>query len=348
VPNWVFLCNSFELAKSPRSAALNALWAAAWRHLGFLARVLGDPCAPALDEKAAALRGAWRALFYCEGRILDADSSPAHQSLRWWNYHLEADRGRFAETPSGSFILRVRWNGSATRLWVASPGPVRVWCNGHLLLQKKPDNPWLQPHPFHPWTCDLPKAFKGGEILLEVGSNSIDWEVLLSTDGGDPGPTLVGEIATHGTGDAATLVALADRPTALRPWSAPRINQITAGYAIDCGLLEPSEALPILRACVRDQYFVPWLKRTTPLICEQTTDEALIAHRAVVCNTPHSLFFFCRALAAHGMRDEARDLCRRLFGTMIDCGSTTLWEEFAPRSSLCHAWGAMCVPHLLR
>ncbi|MDF3128896.1 hypothetical protein P0Y35_06790 [Kiritimatiellaeota bacterium B1221] len=38
VPGWVFLCNSFELAKHPRSAGLNALWASAWESLSVLAK----------------------------------------------------------------------------------------------------------------------------------------------------------------------------------------------------------------------------------------------------------------------------------------------------------------------
>ena len=83
------------------------------------------------------------------------------------------------------------------------------------------------------------------------------------------------------------------------------------------------------------------MKRTTPLICTPTTDIELISDRAVLCNTPISLYYFCQALRSHGMKDEAWDLCRRIFGAMIDVGATTLWEEFAPRSSLCHAWGAI-------
>jgi hypothetical protein len=112
-------------------------------------------------------------------------------------------------------------------------------------------------------------------------------------------------------------------------------------------MLEHDEAAAVLRKCLREHYYVPWLKRTTPLICPETKDANLIRERAVLCNTPQSLAFFCRALADHGMCDHARDLCRRLFGVMLDAGSTTLWEEFAPRSSLCHAWGAFCVQYLL-
>lgn len=32
---------------------------------------------------------------------------------------------------------------------------------------------------------------------------------------------------------------------------------------------------------------------------------------------------------------------------LLDEGATPLWEEFAPRSRLCHAWGAICVDCLL-
>ena len=53
------------------------------------------------------------------------------------------------------------------------------------------------------------------------------------------------------------------------------------------------------------------------------------------------------ALRSHGLRTEARDLRRFIYGSMLDAGASTFWEEFAPRSSLCHAWGARCVEHLL-
>jgi len=348
VPGWVFLCNSFELAKQPRSSGLNAIWAAAWKHLGFLAGELGDARAGEFEKRSAELRTAWRERFLRDGAVLDSDSSPEHQKLAWWNYHYEANRGFFADGPQpGSFILRVPWRGSPRRLQVTAPGFIRVWCNGILILQETAKNPWVNPHPFHPWTCELPDGFCNGEFLSEAGYHGIDWEVLLSADDGTPASAAVGEIPVCGEGGFQILNPAAIRPAELRPWFAPRFNQITSGYAVESGMLEPEEAVAVLRACLREEYYVPWLKRTTPLICTPTSDAGLIADRAVLCNTPHSLFFFCRALESHGMRDEARTLCRRLFGEMIDRGSTTLWEEFAPRSSLCHAWGAMCVPYLL-
>lgn len=330
VPGWIFLCNSFEVAKFPRSAGLNALWAGSFGHLAELAGRLGDPRAEGWRSRAATLRRAWRSAFWRDGRILDADSSPQHECHRWWNWHVEADRGAFAVADQPPITVTVPWTGAATRLSVAAAGRIRIVLDGRLLLDAKPDSPWTRPHPFEPWEIDLPAGFRGGDLQIALDDNGIDWEFYLAGDVGEPGA-----------------MRFEGRDTACRPWSAPRWNQITAGYAIDGGMLDPDEARLLLRRCLRPLYHVPWMKRTTPIVCVPTADRTLIDERAVLCNTPQSLAFFCRALRSHGMAEEARNLCRLIYGAMLDAGATTLWEEFAPRSSLCHAWGAMCVEHLL-
>ncbi|MDX2109424.1 MAG: hypothetical protein SFY80_04205 [Verrucomicrobiota bacterium] len=395
VPGWIFLCNSFELAKFPHSAALNALWASAWRHLSLIANALGVASAYDYEERWHKRRAAWRNCFWHDGRILDADSSPEHDQHAWWNYHYEADRGRFANerVEPGSFALRIEWKGTASHLYLAMADGVRLWCNGELLWQGRADSPWTRPYCFNPTRCELPKGFCGGELLLEVAYNRIDWEVYIAleeqgegrhkgerqkADGrlqmadsrlqmaegaeaegqkaegteaewaeGAATSVYVGEISSRGTASYEEVRAAATRATTLRRWFAPRHNQITTGYAVSSGMLAPAEAVENLKSCLREVYNVPWMKRTTPLICTPTDDEAAIRDRVVLCNTPQSLGFFCRALAAHGMHEEARLLCLRIYGRMIDEGATTLWEEFAPRSSLCHAWGAMCVRYLL-
>ncbi len=345
VPGWVFLCNSFELAKHPRSAALNALWSTGWRALGELARTLGESGADQFLSRADALRAAWRNTFWRGGRILDCDISPDHERLTWWNHHFEADRGYFADDSSGggSFVISFAIQGPAGELAIAAPGRVRVWCDGNVLFDATNSQPWTHPHPFNPWVCSLPTG--AAHLLIEVGHNPIDWEVYVAFDHGCPGPAMTGETEKCWLDSPSALEAMAVRPAEFRTWSPPRHNQITAGYC--AGMLEPDEAGRVLRECLRQDYHVPWLKRTTPIICTATGDRDLIANRAVLCNTPHSLSFFCRALATHGMRSEAKDLCRKLFGAMVAAGASTLWEEFAPRSSLCHAWGAFCAEYLL-
>ncbi len=348
LPGWVFLCNSFEVAKHPRSSGLNALWSASWEDLSLMARHLGEQDADAFHAKSVQVREAWRNCFYRDGLILDSDKSSEHQQSIWWNYHYEADKVHFAEDNPGprSFILLVKWRGSARRMSVASPGRVRAWSNGILLLDKTPKNPWQYPHPFHPWECELPAGFESGDLLFEVALNAIDNEIYISLDGGKPGSTFAGEHSSMGIDDDKSMVTHATRMSAMRPWTAPRFSQISTGYAVACGMLNHAESIAALRACIRKDYHVPWLKRTTPLICVPTDDPNLIAQRVVLCNTPHSLFFFCRALGEHGMKEDARELCRRLFGLMVDKKATTLWEEFAPRSSLCHAWSAMCIEYI--
>jgi hypothetical protein len=69
--------------------------------------------------------------------------------------------------------------------------------------------------------------------------------------------------------------------------------------------------------------------------------------------TPFMTAFALRALAAAGHREEAVTRVRASWGSMLDAGAGTFWEEFPepgkdPHSmygrpfgkSLCHAWGA--------
>ncbi len=349
VPGWVFLCNTFELSKKPASSALNALWAESWNHLASLAFQLEIPSHQAFKKKSELLRAAWRKRFFSNGKLLDSSGANPAAHLSWWNYHYDADAGGFLppSSPSSAFALSLRWEGTAKTIFLAAPGKTRLWLDGKLLLDASPSNPWLTPLPYEPWSCPLPENFSGGHFVIEAAYNPIDWEIYFAADAGAPTECSVGTTANFSSSDFHQLNQAAKRPAAPRPWRIPKANQITAGYAVSCGMLEPEEARPLLELCLRDTYFVPWKKRTTPLPCVPTDNETLIAERSLLCNTPHSLSFFCKALAMNGMKPVAAELCRKLFGAMIDAGSDTLWEEFAPRSSLCHAWGAMCVEYLL-
>ncbi len=349
VRGWVFLCNSFEVAKTPRSAGLNAIWAGAWEHLSVLAKLIGKDDSEEFHRKHIALRKAWRDCFYKGGSIWDADSTPEHRKTVFWNYHYEADRGFFTDEEAGkqSFFLRFFWSESTDHLQLASAGNLRLWCDGELLFDEAPKNPWGAPPVFNSRRIDLASDIRGKELVIEAAYNPIDWEVYIAGSAGKPVQVSVGNCSVTGKMEMKDFLALPIRETSFRPWTAPFFNQITSGYAIESGMLDTDESIAVLKDCLREHYYVPWLKRTTPLMCTPTTDFSLIKDRAVLCNTPHSLAFFCRALARHGLQEQARDLCRNLFGRMLDEGSTTLWEEFAPRSSLCHAWGAMCVDFLL-
>lgn len=71
--------------------------------------------------------------------------------------------------------------------------------------------------------------------------------------------------------------------------------------------------------------------------------------------TPFYKFFEYEILCRYGMVHEAFDMMKSYYGSMIDLGATTIWEEFDPDmsgeehyamygepydKSLCHAWGA--------
>jgi hypothetical protein len=338
VPGWTFLCNSFELARHPRSAALNALWSFAWCRLAELAALLSDERAPAFNRRARQIRSAWRACFLRDGHILDADSSPFLSKQLWWGYHLDCANGHFPEDfeKAGGFRLRFQWTRPPRRFFLASPAPLRLSANGHTLLRHTPENPWQQNPAFHPVEVVLNSAFTG-PWELEIGPTSVDREVMLHAPFGEPLP-------------GSTFVSAGDAPftpAELRPWMPARHNQITTGYAAATGMLEPDEAARLLEACLPADYPVAWRRKSTPLFCEPTTDLSRLAQRVVPCNTPHSLAWFCRGVATYRSQAAAADLCRRFFTPMLASGDGTLWEEFAPRSSRAHAWGAFLALYLL-
>ncbi|KCZ93469.1 alpha-L-rhamnosidase C-terminal domain-containing protein [Hyphomonas johnsonii] len=65
----------------------------------------------------------------------------------------------------------------------------------------------------------------------------------------------------------------------------------------------------------------------------------------VAAGTFYSTFLF-DALARGGRFGTALDAMRSAYGPMLDSGTTTLWESYAPNASLCHVFSASPVHHL--
>lgn len=351
LPGWLFLCNSPELNKWPHSAALNALYAAGWKSLAAMAEKLGLPHANRYRDKHATLRQIWRQTFLTPTGINDATGSNNCEQYTLWNYHHSAASGVFFQTrpKNSTSVLRCRikpQSSAAASLIVSASDKVRVWINGQLSLDTKHPSCWTKTPIFHPWKLPLQSIASELDVVIAFDWNSYEWETYVGMDAPcELTEAHVGDITPNST--LEDCISCASKPITLPIWTPSRTSQITTGYAVACGMMEPDEAVSILRKCLPGAYHVPWMKRTTPLHCVPTHNSQLIKDRVTPCNTPQSFSLFCEALRAHGMLSEAKSLIRTVYSPQLTQGPGTLWEEFAPRSSLCHAWSSFIAPYLL-
>jgi hypothetical protein len=322
VPGWIFLDNTFELPKFPRSAGLNAVYHGGYRSLAALLRACGDAeRAMEFDATAARIRTAFRTVFLRDGRLLDADSTPEHEAYRQWVYHHGPGKG-------GSYRLQVEFKKSEAEpaLRLAVHGGARVWIDGVEVASVKEGGSWTRSAIYQPVTLPTPDDTAWHELELEVEFSGIDWECYLSS-----------------LSDVEWRDARVDgRPVELRmnPW--PWLTQTTVGYAAYHGLLEDDEAKALLKACLPARYVFPYAKRTTPFFAH-IGEVAAGEQRILPCNVPASMFHFCHALRRYGMEREARELLLPIYAGMLERGATTWWEEWNTGSSLCHAWASFVV-----
>ncbi len=322
VPGWIFLDNTFELPKFPRSAGLNAVYHGGYRALAALLRACGEPArAEEMEARAAVIRAAFRSVFLCDGRLLDADSTPEHEKHRQWVYHHGGGKG-------GSFRLQVEFRKSeaAHPLRLAVHGGACVWIDGAEVASVKEGGSWTRSAIYQPVTLPTPADTAWHRLELEVEFSGIDWECYLSS-----------------LSDVEWCDMRVDGRTAelrVNPW--PWLTQTTVGYAAYHGLLEDDEAKALLKACLPTRYVLPYAKRTTPFFA-QIGEAAPDEKRILPCNVPASLFHFCHALRRYGMKREARALLLPIYSGMLERGATTWWEEWNTGSSLCHAWASFVV-----
>lgn len=324
-PGWIFLDNTFELPKFPRSAGLNAVYHGGHRALAALLRACGETGrAEKMDTRAAMIRAAFRNAFLRDGRLLDADSTPEHERHRQWVYHHGAGKG-------GSFRLRVEFRKIEAEppLRLAAHGGARAWIDGVEVAAVKEGGSWTRSAIYQPVTLPTPCDVEWHRLEVEVAWNGIDWECYLSC------------LSDVGWRDAR----VDGTPAELRanPW--PWLTQTTVGYAAYHGLLEHDEAVRLMKACLPERYVFPYAKRTTPFFA-RIGDAAEGGKRILPCNVPASLFHFCHALRRYGMEREARELLLPIYAGMLERGATTWWEEWNTGSSLCHAWGSFVVEFL--
>ena len=343
VPGWVFLDNSFELPKSPRSAGLNAVYHGGHQAVAALLRVCGElGRAAEFEARAGRIRMAFRRTFLKEGRLLDSDSTPEHEAYRQWVYHYPAETGRWT---GKSFRLRGSFRRPEPRhpLRLAVHGGGRAWIDGMLVADIKEGGSWTRSAVYQAVELATPADDDWHRIDLEIEWSGIDWECYLSSKGDVLwSQTQVWEETAYGVGDPVERPPAGAFASALRRHEWPRMTQITVGYAAFHGLLEDAEAKALLKACLPEAYPFPFAKRITPFFAV-IDDTPTKTGRILPCNVPASLFHFCHALKRHGMEKEARELLLPIYRGMLERGATTWWEEWNTRSSLCHAWASFVV-----
>jgi len=345
VPGWIFIDNTFELPKFPRSAALNAVYYGGYRALDSLFRACGQPSrATTFESHAAKIRAGFRKTFVREDRVLDSDSTPSHEAFRYWNYHYSAETGRWY---GKSFRLRTLFclEGHTHPLRLAVNGPGRAWIDGRLVGDIAEGGSWTSSALYQSTELSTPSNAGWHRLDLEVGSSGIDWECYLSCAGAvNWAPLSIWEEPAYGMNEPSESLPPNAVKSRLRNHSLPWMTQATVGHAAFHGLLEADEARRFLQACLPANYCFEFAKRTTPFFAK--IDDTPDPRRILPCNVPASMFHFCHALKRHGMGNEAKALLLLIYRGMLERGATTWWEEWNTRSSLCHAWASFVVNFL--
>jgi hypothetical protein len=342
VPGWIFLDNTFELPKFPRSAGLNAVYHGGYRALGRLHEICGDAeKAAGFAKTSARLREAFRLAFVRGERLLDADSTIENEAFHQWVYHYSAESGRWR---GASFRMRVRFRKSAyeAKLYLSAHAGSRAWIDGKLALESLRGESWTRSAVFEREVLSWADDAEWHQLDLEVQGNGIDWECYLSSEADvEWAEAEVWEEMAFGQCRGDEDPGANVRATDLRRYVWPWMSQTSVGLAAFHGLLERAEARGMLAACLPEAFVFPFAKRTTPFFAKIGEDRT--QRRILPCNVPASLYYFCHALRMHGMEEEARGALLPIYEGMLERGATTWWEEWNTRSSLCHAWASFVV-----
>jgi hypothetical protein len=346
-PDSVWIDNSFELIKNPRSAGINAIYAGGYRSLSYLAQVLGkDEEARQWQEHYQKIRAGFRGTFLRSKRLLDSDVSPQFEEYSLWNYHHLAETG-WRAVPGQSFLLRTRVrfaDESEQTLRFCFYKRGRVWLNGEKVLDVQNGGGWGDPPLFRPQDVTVQPQSGWNDLAVEVEYQDIDWEVWFGTIA----PLEVDEclITEQPFQEQKRLEDFSEkdtRHTRVRPYFVAPLSQQTVGLSAYFGMLEEEETKSLLHAALPEKHYSNYRKRTTPFFAEETQDVEKLRHNVLATNMPSSLYYLAHALKLYGMEDEAKAHLRVVHGGMLERGATTWWEEWGTNSSLCHAWGSFIV-----
>lgn len=317
LPGWNFLDNNLHFPRKPASAGMNAIYAGSCLALSEMARLLGlSEQAAGYAAKAQELRLTWRRTFLQPDRILDADSSPDLERLRCYNYLHPRPASAFSITACLEFA-----ETGEHEVKVGAWSPVKIAIDGVPQAAAETMGTWLDP------ALTVPLSLRVGgrrvDIAIDVAASSLDQEVYLASNDA---------FGIRGT-------RVDGKPAEWRPWIQPFKTQVSTGFASCFGLIEGEEARRYVKSVLRPHYYTNYDRKTTPLFVEVTADEDKLRDAVTPCNTPWSLYYFCRGLRRAGMHSEARQFIHTCYAPMLQKDCSSLWEEWKEGSSLCHLWG---------
>ncbi len=347
----LYLDNTFELNKQGRSAGLNALYLGALRAGAEIAHHLGEPALESQwHAQAGHLQQAIRAFAHPKYPGCYVDALPDVRK-RYLNLNFSCELGR--------------WYGSGavarTFLYSAAGGPLHMDCAVYAGLRVRfagktidlPGNPqWSQQPIYTPARVTLDLKPGWNEVEFAVQANPLNWDLYLGlADGSLPS---VSASRSAQDPDSFLLRAIdwdsgapdgAEQRARARLWTTPELSQATHGYLgychpdVDPG--RPGDAgIPGAPLLSVEKYVRAYASVRVPFFCRATSDSTELENWVLPCNTPWTAFFLLAALFRHSHGREALAWMRRAWGSMLQHDATTCWEEWADRSSLCHAWGA--------
>lgn len=343
----VYLDNTFELAKKPHSAGLNALFYMAMDRYAQLCAILGQPEEAALwQTRAAALQQVFFRVFAHPTEpccLVDADGlSP----LGYYTVNFTCELGRWHST--GAVLEFALYAGEESlTLEVAEYTGFRLFCNGALVrgVEREPD--WRRQPNYDPCAVTLQLKQGWNELRWEVSANQLNFELFFrAADGRElvfaPAPggkTGYARMTEVDFADGRTVTP--EREIRVRRWVPPYLTQSTHMYACISGIYpEPAMAARALERIQAEEYFRTYLSVRVPYFCTEAGEARERDPWIMPVNTPWPGSFLLQAMGRYGLGGQGLSLVRQFWGGMLDRGAVNTWEEWGTGSSLCHAWGA--------
>jgi len=347
-PDFVYLDNALELSKQGRSAGLNALYYRALTDLAAIAEILNrhNDCSR-LRKHAERVREAF----------LDTFQHPIipecfTDSDRYWDeafylvnfscelHHWHGEKGVL------EFIIDT--DSDAERIMEYSDyAGMKLYINEKLAFDRPRIPSWGKQPAYSPERLALPLTCGKNRIRFEVYSNGLNWELFFRFPN-EQGMKISDAMVSECSFNDKTILTAA-RPLRLRRWHPPTLSQTTQGYVGFAGIYPTSTAnLNMLRQVLSEEYVRTYLSIRVPYFCREAGEKQELDPWIMPANTPWSTFFLLSSLFENGGHLEGMEIIRCYWSKMVASGSTTTWEEWGNRSSLCHAWGAVPIYFMQR
>ena len=343
----VYLDNTFELAKKPYSAALNALFYMAMNRYGELCEILGQTGEAALwKERAAALQQVYFRTFAHPTEACCLQDAHGVSSMGYYMINFTCELGRWHS--KGAVLEFALYAEEETlQLEVAEYTGFRLFCNGEAVYSVNREPDWRRQPNYDPCTVILRLRKGWNSLRWEVNANQLNFELFFrAADGRDLrfAPQPDGRIGyarmtevdlTDGT------VITPEREIRVRSWVPPYLSQSTHMYACISGIYpDPAMAAEALQRVQAEEYFRTYLSVRVPYFCTEAGEARERDPWIMPANTPWPGSFLIQAMGQYGLGGQGLKLVRQFWGGMLERGAVNTWEEWGTGSSLCHAWGA--------